>query len=315
MKRYLLYLLLLPYLSLAADYEIRTGFETNVPLTIVGKMMLLPGQVDGKSGYFLLDTGAPELILNHRHFPDHLVTDWRVLIDLHHSTTVGRIQVDSFSVGQLYRRQFRAPVTDMFELERLINLPLLGLLGYSVIKDFEVRIDYYASQITVCRLYQQFNPLRPWQDRPADHVLPFTMSSHLPTLSTRLADGPELRLGLDSGASVNLLHHSIRPVLNKIAISKRSIKYQCIQTTVRRAPYFTIPYLVLQDAYRIRYWRAAVGDLSQFHKAGVELEGILGANFFQLGKVSINYAQQFIRIWNEPHRINHRYVNLDKQIK
>ena len=50
-----------------ADYHI-DGTESVLSFEKAGKMILIPGQVGDVNGYFLLDTGAPGLILNRRFF-------------------------------------------------------------------------------------------------------------------------------------------------------------------------------------------------------------------------------------------------------
>lgn len=291
----------------ATRYQI-TGHEARVPLRLSGKMILLPGQVDGIAGFFLLDTGAPELILNRRYFPDYNPTDSRTLHTIGHSNVICRIYIDSFSVGKLYRYRFQVPVMDMTPTEKLLGAPLLGLLGYEVIRNFELRIDYYGLQVSLCRLDEQGEPLRAWQARGPDHSLYFSMSGHLPILKTTLSGGRRLYLGLDSGSSVNIVHHRVRRTVRELAFDRRSITYQCIGIKERNAPLYTLPYLDIQAAYRIHYWRTTIEDLSGFRQQGINIDGILGANFFRMGRVSLNYRKKYIRIWDDPERTNQRYI-------
>ena len=46
---------------------------TDLPLHLHNNLLYVPAQVNGQTGYFMLDTGAPNLVLNLEYFP-HLFT-------------------------------------------------------------------------------------------------------------------------------------------------------------------------------------------------------------------------------------------------
>lgn len=277
----------------------------------VGKMILIPGEIDGVQGYFMLDTGAPELILNERFFPHRKDGERKILQDVGRKMRCRQIRVDHFIMGNVYRDNFALIVTDLGATEAALNREIIGLLGYDVLKHFEVRIDYFGGRIAFCALDAYGKPLSPWLARPADHVFNFVMEGHLPAIECHLAGRPNLRFGLDSGASINLMDEQYSGYLRKNCLKERAIDFQCINSTIENAPFFVMPKLEVENAYQVQFWRTSVGDFSHFRANDIHIQAILGANFFQLGKISINYQLKKILIWDDPGRLNRRYICLN----
>ncbi|PHN04420.1 retropepsin-like aspartic protease [Flavilitoribacter nigricans] len=296
--------------GLNANYLI-DGPVAELSIQTEGKMILIPGIVDGVEGYFMLDTGAPELILNERYFPERKVGRKKVLQDVGKKMSCAQIRVEHFIMGNVYRDNFEAIITDLHTTEKALGRPILGLLGYDVLRHFEVRIDYYGGFITFCNLDEAGRPVHQWQKRSPDHQLEFIMEGHLPTIEGQLLGKSNLMLGLDSGASVNLMDQSYRGYLRKHCLKEREIDFQCINSKVEAAPFFVMPQLEVENAYQVQFWRTSIGDFSHFRSNDIYIQGILGANFFQLGLISINYQMQTIKIWDEPARINRRYICLN----
>lgn len=298
--------------SLHANYLI-DGPVAELSIQTKGKMILIPGEVDGVEGHFMLDTGAPELILNERYFPDRKNGKKKVLQDVGKKMSCEQIQVAHFIMGNVYRDDFSAVITDLRATEKALGHKVLGLLGYDVLRHFEVRIDYYSRFITFCALDKAGRPLQKWQKKTADHRLDFILEGHLPSIKGELLGKSNLMLGLDSGASVNLMDQSYRGYLRRNCLKERAIDFQCINSTVKQAPFFVMSGLKVEDAYHVQFWRTSIGDFSHFRNNNIYIQGILGANFFQLGKMAINYQLKTIDIWDEPTRLNRRYTCLNHQ--
>lgn len=300
---------LLCWANLAANYLI-DGPVAELSIRTQGKMILIPGEVDGVSGYFMLDTGAPELILNERFFRDHQSGRKKILQDIGQKLTCRQIQVEHFIMGNVYRDDFFVVAADLRSTEKALGQDILGLLGYDVLKHFEVRIDFYAGFITFCALDQAGRPLTRWQKKMPDHQLDFKMEGHLPAIEGQLLGRSHLVMALDSGASVNLMDRTYQGYLRRNCLKERAINFQCINSQVNEAPFFVMPQLEVEHAYQVRFWRTSVSDFSHFRANNIYIQGILGANFFQLGRIAINYQRKTIEIWDEPGRLNRRYICL-----
>lgn len=296
-------------ITLQANYLIDGPFA-ELSIQTEGKMILIPGEVDGVEGYFMLDTGASELILNERHFPNREPSNKKVLQDIKRKIACVQTRVNHFIMGNVYRYDFKATLTDLRSTESALGRDILGLLGYDVLRHFEVRIDYYAGFITFCALDRKGNPLARWQRKTPDHRIEFTLEGHLPTIAGRLPGKSQMRIGLDSGASVNLMDQSYQGFLRKNCLKERTVDFQCVNTKINKAPFFVMPQLEVEQAYQVQFWRTSIGNFSHFRDNNIFIQAILGANFFQLGQIAINYQLRTIEIWDEPGRLNRRYFCL-----
>lgn len=289
-----------------ANYQI-DGTATQLAIQTCGKIILVPGEVDNVSGYFILDTGAPELILNKHYFDGRRKGHKKLMEDIDNTMECHVMQVRHFTMGNVYRDDFPATITDLKATEEALGREILGLLGYDVLQHFEIRIDYYAGSITFCDLDRNGRPLSKWQSRVADHEFQFNMQGHLPVIRGHLPDREDLDFALDSGASVNIMDRNYKKYLRQNSLKVRTIDFQCVRSTVKDAPYYIMPEMQLENAYHIQFWRTSIGNFSGFRSNKMYFNAILGANFFQLGKITINYRLQKIEIWDNPGRLNRRY--------
>lgn len=295
--------------GLHGNYSIN-GPVAELTIETEGKMILVPGEVNGIEGVFMLDTGAPELILNERLFKGQSLGKTKILQDVGKKVFCDQIQVDHFLMGDVYRHDFPAIIADLQATEQVLEREILGLLGYDVLRHFEVRIDFYGGFINFCALDQKGVPLTKWRKNLPDHQMEFTLHGHLPAIRGQLLDKANLVFALDSGASVNLMDRTYRNYLRKNCLKERAIDFQCINATVRKAPFFIMPQLEVENAYQVQFWRTSIGDFSHFRANSIHVQGILGANFFQLGHIAINYQLKTIDIWDNPGRFNRRYICL-----
>lgn len=289
-----------------ASYQI-DGVLAQLKIETCGKIILIPGEVDGVSGHFILDTGAPELILNKHYFSDHPKGHRKVMEDIDRQLECQMMQVRHFTMGNVFRDNFPATIADLQATEAALGREILGLLGHDVLKHFEVRIDYYAASITFCELDKQGRPLFRWQHHKADHEFQFRMEGHLPVIQGHLPEKEGLDFAVDSGATVNIMDRNFKNYLRKKSLRVRSIDFQCVRSTVKDAPYFVMPEMQLENAYYIKFWRTSIGNFSGFRANKMYFHAILGANFFQLGKITLNYQLRKIEIWDNPGRLNRRY--------
>ncbi|MCB0598032.1 MAG: aspartyl protease family protein [Lewinellaceae bacterium] len=281
-----------------------------VPLQVRNKLMLVEGRVNGKSGYFLFDTGASELILNQAYFPRHKHYNPKS----HFASASGHIvlhgyaYISSFSWGSLRREEFFAPRIDLLALESQLGEQLLGIIGYDVLQHADLEIDYYQGAITL---------LRPGSDLPAlalradpDYAFDFQMDRHLPVLNARLGDAEGLRMAIDSGSSVNVCANRLKGKLKTKALKKRTVGLQGAAGILQQSPYFIMESLEVENTYSIAYCRVALGNVEAFDDYGFHIDGLLGVNFFRLGRVYFSYQAKRILVWLEENDYTLRHSSL-----
>jgi|GEM_PF-3419411 len=173
----------------------------SVPFELVGGLILLRNlTVNGKRGSFLLDTGSKRaLVVDNTAFADQL-----------HSAppsfglgATGRVAQQEMPVSKLQfgaatYTGFIASALSLEQLRRYVGpkVPVLGLIGYGILRDYEVVIDYPHQRVTCYSLRTATPTLRPFVRQDS---LAFTLVQGWPILTGYLGQVP-VRLLLDTGS-------------------------------------------------------------------------------------------------------------------
>ncbi len=278
-----------------------------MPFKRIDKLVLVEASVDGQTGYFLFDTGVADLTLNDQHFGEDddigVVTKITDINGRRHRAK--GFLVEQFRWGGLYRTEFLAPLLDLSGLEEILDVPLLGLIGQHVIDKVEVHIDFDRLAMALMRLDKQGKPVAaPYTEDP-QHILPFHMEFYIPVLEARIGQ-LDLNLAFDSGASINMIDRRLRRDLPDDARRLMRIAYGGA-ISHSRAPFIAVNAIYLEDQFAVTAWRMAATRMKHFSKKDIEIDGLIGADLFRLGGVSINYQKKQIAVWINDNIFAHRY--------
>ncbi|WP_380282819.1 hypothetical protein [Hymenobacter rubripertinctus] len=186
--------------------------RVTMPFRLVSGLVVVTASVDGRRGDFVLDTGCPTLRLNNAYFAPP--AGQQTLVG-GGSTGIGGLvggasfyQIGEFDWQGIVGRHLEVATFDLTTLEAgLGQQPILGLIGYSLLSQYALTLDYQQKQL--------------WLDKPppvaagsavAEGTFSFLQRGHLPVVAFR-AGGQTLRLGIDSGAQNNLLDEKYASVL------------------------------------------------------------------------------------------------------
>ena len=136
----------------------------DVPFRLVDGFIMLEGVVNGKSGFYMLDTGSPFALFLNNHLltlgPSRQIASGsagsgqRVVVLAHEN-------VDSLTLwGDVRFRDVRwAQSADFGFIEDGIVPQYLGFIGHGILKNFEFTIDYDRSNLFFSRLDPDGNAL------------------------------------------------------------------------------------------------------------------------------------------------------------
>lgn len=261
----------------------------------VNGLILVEAKLNGKKGWFILDSGAPDLVINTAHYNGKLHTSKKNATGATGRIAIKETTVTSFEWNGFKLQDYNAIAFDQTHLERPFNLTIVGLIGAKLIQDYEMFIDYEKRKLTLfkkgySKYHQQIKPT---------HTIPFTLSRHLATINVKIK-GQTYTFQLDTGAMGNTLSEKI---LDKLS---EKDDYQLLGT---------IPLAgagkKLVQAKRIALNKFKTNTLA-FDKMGfivmniARLQkrlpnlsgGVLGFPFLSSKKrVSINYKTQQIHFW------------------
>lgn len=271
--------------------------EITLPFTLAGRLILLEARVDTMVGNFILDTGAPFLVLNKSWFRRYGTTAVAQASGITGGISdVMSTMVREVQLGEVVYNQVEADVIELNHLENSRGIPIFGLLGLNLFKSFEVRIDYDKQQLKLFRLDKKGKRLSGHtQEKPLEEV-PFYLSNNTLLLDGTLAEVP-MRFCLDSGAEVNVLHNRLpKKAMSGVMINSRSIltgtgnrRIEVLRGTMTGVHFhkFKVPPMPVLITH--------LGNMSRAYN--LRIDGMLGYDFLSIAPVSINFVTNKITFW------------------
>ncbi|MBA9078044.1 MULTISPECIES: aspartyl protease family protein [Rufibacter] len=198
-----------------------------IPFTRAGNLILIKATADTTVGNFILDTGAPHLVLNityFRQYPISRSSQAEQTSVTGTSQAVASTWVKKFTMGPFKYLRSKAHLTNLGHLENAKGVKILGLLGMELFKRFEMIIDYENNllylQLISKKEAKTFKSAH-LSDTAAFHEVPIYFKDNKIVTSTEVA-GKKIEFIIDSGAETNLLDSRLPDkILESVAISRR----------------------------------------------------------------------------------------------
>ena len=268
------------------------GDSIFIPLRRVGNLLLLEAEIDGQVGNFIVDLGAPYLVLNSTYFRDYEIDD-----DYYSGTLasgndhVKRIEVHKLNIQGLEYYNLSADVIDLAAIENKRGVKILGLLGVSLFKRYVFDLNIFTQQLI---LYKGFSSEKMQNDLILDS--PIQLRNNVIIIEARAGD-VELKFSIDSGAERNVIDNSLpEKVYEGMKIYGASFVTDGngAKTEVLIAEVNNIN---IAD-FSMQKMRTLVINLENMSRAyDNKINGMLGFPFFTLGRVIIDFKEERIRIY------------------
>ena len=265
-----------------------------VPFTRAGKLILVDVMVNGQPKKFLLDSGAPKVILNQAYYPNDTAGGQVMGSSKGVNGTVNNMglrKVNHLSFAGIQMQEQELITMNLSHLEEELSEPVHGLIGYELIKDYDLLFDYKAKQLTLIQPES-------WQtykaDKPAlaqGSSIPFELEGHIPVIKAQVGDR-ELSFGLDCGAEGNLidddlyepLEASVKPLKADDLIgaggeAKTVQRGKVKQTNIGDRSY--------------KNMRTAFSDISHLNAGyNLQLDGLMGYELLSKQKTLLSYKRK-----------------------
>lgn len=272
--------------------------EFTTPFYLVNKLIIVQATVNHETGWFILDTGLPDLILNKRHFNGK--GKQYNFQEIHgNAVSASKITID-FRYGGIQLKGREVMALDLNHLEKKTKLPIKGMIGQKLFQKYELLLDYDQKMITCFRLDRKGNKLATTMvpEYPPTDTLSFKLKCHLPVVKMKWG-GSLLRFGLDTGAGINLVTHEQSNLLVNSGYKVVKVKLLNMDTPKKAVPRKMINAAKLGN-HKLLPMKAIPCDFNAINKnlAGKDLDGILGYEFFKQQKVAINFKQRKLYLWS-----------------
>lgn len=273
--------------------DLTTPPSVDAPMRLVRGLVLVEAEVDGRRGAFLLDSGAPTLVLNQREFPAPATAT--PLAASSGQGVNGRLAGASYHVTQSFNWQgisFKnqeVPTLDLASLAgRLGGAPLLGIIGYNVFSQYALTLDYHGGLV---RLRQPGTAL-PAAPAPLIWV-PFTLSGHLPVVALTVA-GQTFDVAVDCGAQTNLLDQQYEAALAAQLRQPDTSRVSGADAASRTVASGQLRAVRLAGPLVFRHQQTVFADISHLNQNPnrAHLQGLVGYPLLSQYRTTIDYVNK-----------------------
>ncbi|WP_299625311.1 aspartyl protease family protein [uncultured Tenacibaculum sp.] len=275
--------------------QIINKYSTRIPFKLVDRLIVIEGKIKGKQGNFIIDTGSETMILNKVHFKTYSFEKEKKNTSgvINYVDDIFEKKIKKLSLGAITFKNKRSDIIDLSHIEKSKKMKLLGIIGFSTLKDYEVFIDLYLNQITLTKVDRDGNTLN-------DHVylekivdsINFKLKKHTIVLNGYIGN-EEVVFGLDSGAEFNQLNKRINKKALRHFYPKKRVKLMGASKKKIEVLYGNLFRVKLNDNTFFGPMKTMLTNLNNMNNAfGTKLDGILGYDFFAQKRVIINYKKE-----------------------
>jgi len=269
------------------------GLESvNLPFEMVKGIMFVEADVNEEEGSFILDTGAPELVIND---PDYGNGSF-LARGISGSMPAQWTTVDLFEWAGTQYWKMKAMAIDLSHLELVTDREISGIIGYSVLKNYEVFMDYENYQIRLTKPKKNSN-----RGQSPMIAIPFELKGHLPVIEVMVGT-QKLVMGLDTGASTNLISKKLRKKIQPsclVPLGKGVLAGLSYEAQASSAVHIRCTQIEGVDYPNMKFIFVNISHFNQGVKNG-KIDGLLGFPFFNSGKFSFDYQNQILYVWEMP---------------
>mgnify|MGYP006171592465 CR=1 FL=1 len=274
-----------------------------LPFSRAGNLILIKAKADNTEGSFILDTGAPGLILNMTYFRDYPVTEGGAGEQSGGITgsvaDYGRTLVKKLSFGAVNYFKVEADRINLGHIENSKGIKIFGLLGVQLFKQFEMIIDYENSEIHLHHVTKrdeknyQHSMLN---DTAAYSTFPITLLDNK-ILTYGKIGNKKLTFLVDTGAESNVIDSRLsEAVLDNVVITRRIVLNGAGNRKVD-ALYGDMSNLTM-GARDMASMPVLVTNMEKMCASYERcLDGMLGFDFLSMHKIGFNFVKRKMYIW------------------
>lgn len=271
--------------------------EITIPLKRAGRLLLMEARIDNETGNFIFDTGSSKLVLNNTYFRKYVsiesgerggITGGVASV---RQTKISKIQLSGLSYDNVL-----ADLSDLGHIENRRGVKILGLLGFSLIKNMEIIIDVNNNELHLYRLDRSGNRINKNATAfNADISQKVQIYQDILFVSPKIG-GKILSFCLDTGAESNVINSaSSKKVMNTINITRRSGLVGAGRPS-SEALFGTLNDFTIEGR-QISQMQTIITNLENMSAAyGFTIDGMLGYDFFEKGLICVNLVRQEIKI-------------------
>ncbi len=271
-----------------------------LPIRKAGNLILIQGRADTLQGSFILDTGAPYLVLNQTYFRNYRDNPEEQSVNINgEKEDLKIVEVDSLYFQDVSYNKVIADVTDLSQIENRKGVRILGLLGINLFLDFEMEIDLSNNVLYLNRLTEEGqceNQKAIVYHRSPAFTTPLSLSREMVTFKGTVND-EELRFCFDTGAEYNVLDARVpKNVLEDVTIVRKMQLYG--SSGGANEVLAGVTHFVNIEGYPLANMQTIISKLEALRAAyGTHIDGIIGYQLLARGTVCVNFKKKELRFY------------------
>lgn len=181
-----------------------------IPFIMIGNLIAVDVILNNQKRLFLFDSGSPSVILNSKYIQTNDTINKKTI-----SSSKGVSgSISGMNIEQVEKLDFAGIIIenqdvltmDISHLEKSLetDIEIYGLIGYELIKDYDLLFDYDNKELTLINpnFFNQYK-----NDELLDNkftIVPFELESHIPVFKAKIGE-KDYSFGIDCGAETNLM--------------------------------------------------------------------------------------------------------------
>jgi len=271
-----------------------TSKRIKIPFQLLGKLIMVKVSLDGVDRNFLLDSGSPKVILNSNYLdqPDSL----RKTISSSKGVNGSVSGMDLHRINQLdfhgiQMKDQEVITMDLSKMEKETEDAIHGLIGYEMIKDYDLLYDYEHLELVLIQPEITAAYLADHYPDAEQVVMPLKLEGHIPIVVSEIQN-KKIRYGIDCGAETNLLdddlYESVKGTLRNVEVDTLS-GFGSVRKEVRRGDVESTRFgkVMLNDLTTV------FSDISHINEGyGMKIDGLIGYEVLSRQPTLISYARK-----------------------
>lgn len=284
--------------------ELVNAYTTRIPFKVIDQLIVVEASLLDQSGNFIIDTGSQMLILNSNYFKSNNRFREKTYERSGVNEKIEHAKqkfLNSFKLNAMTVDQLKADVIDLSHFEETKKMKLLGIIGHSVLSNFEVFIDLHLNQMTLTKTDKNGERLsdKVYAEKISDSFS-FKMKRHTIILDAKIGGRP-VKFGLDTGAEYNQLNKKLDSKILKYFYPTKNMKLTGAsgkQIKVKSGKLYRVS---LTENIYFGPMTTVLADLKYMNDAfGARLDGVLGFEFFKQKRTIINYKKKLLYFIDYP---------------
>ena len=267
-----------------------------IPFDKVGKLIGVNAFVNGKKRNFILDSGSPETILNSKYYTDD--KDYKRKLSSKNMKGVNGIinnldivKVTDFDFSGITMKGNDILTMNLSHLESSLGKSIYGLIGYDIIKKFDILFDYENHQVTLIKP-EYYETFQKEKLEMAEYIkIPISMQKHLPVVKVKMLD-EVYSFAIDCGGETNLIDKNLFQSTSK---NLKEIETDTLSGADLNRK--TVKSAIIKNSFigteKFENMKTVFSEISHMNKSyKIKIDGLLGYEFLSKQKTLISFKRK-----------------------